>query len=136
MQGLLVGGVCFAKMPLRVGPYFLILSSHLLVRLIVLSLHLTLHKYGRATIYSTSSIIIMFHLLLYVTEIVKQSHAVRDGRFRIEFQLGQGNLTHTHGDRLRFRPSYFSPFFLVHGSRSPSPTTESDHSAPVCHDKN
>ena len=38
----------------------------------------------------------MFHLLLYVTENVKQSHAVRGGRFWIEFQPGQGNLTHTH----------------------------------------
>ena len=53
----------------------------------------------------------MFYLLLYVTEIVKQSHAVRGGRFRIEFQPGQGNLTHTHGDRHRFRPCYCSPFF-------------------------
>ena len=78
----------------------------------------------------------MFHLLLYVTENVKQSLAVRGGRFRIEFQPGQGNLTHTHGDRLRFRPRYFSPFFPVRGFGSPSPTTESDHSAPVRPDKN
>ena len=77
----------------------------------------------------------MFHLLLYVTEIVKQSHAVRAGRFQIEFQPAQGNLTHTHGDRLSFVPCYFSPFFPVRGSGSPSPTTESDHSAPVRPDK-
>ena len=77
----------------------------------------------------------MFHLLLYVTEIVKQSHAVRGGWFRIEFQPGQGNLTHTHGDRLRFRSCYFSSFFAVRGSGSPSPTTESDHSTPVRPDK-
>ena len=76
----------------------------------------------------------MFHLLLYVTEIIKQSHAVRGGRFRIEFQPGQGNLDHTHGDRLRSRPRYFSPFFPVRGSGTPSPTTESDHSAPVRRD--
>ena len=73
----------------------------------------------------------MFHLLLYVTEIIKQSHAVRGGRFRIEFQPGQGNLDHTHGDRLRSRPRYFSPFFPVRGSGSPSPTTEPDVSAAV-----
>ena len=78
----------------------------------------------------------MFHLLLYVTEIIKQSHAVRGGRFWIEFQPGQGNLDHMHGDRLRSRPCYFSPFFPVRGSGSPSPTTESDHSAPVRRDKN
>ena len=77
----------------------------------------------------------MFHLLLYVTKNVKQSHAVRSGRFRIEFQPGQGNLTHTHGDRRRFHPRNFSPFFPVCGSGSPSPTTESDHSAPVRPDK-
>ena len=77
----------------------------------------------------------MFHLLLYVTENVKQSHAVRGGRFWIEFQPGQGNLTHTHGDRRRFHPRNFSPFFPVCGSGSPSPTTESDHSAPVHPDK-
>ena len=77
----------------------------------------------------------MFHLLIYVTKIVKQSHAVRGGRFQIEFQPGQGNLTHTHGDRLRFRSCYFSSFFAVRGSGSPSPTTESDHSAPLRRDK-
>ena len=78
----------------------------------------------------------MFHLLFYVTKNVKQSHAVRGGRFWIEFQPGQGNLAHTHGDRLRSRPCYFSPFFPVRGSGAPSPTTESDHSAPVRPDKN
>ena len=78
----------------------------------------------------------MFHLLLCVTENIKQSHAVRGGRFWIEFQPGQGNLDHTHGDRLRSRPRYFSPFFPVRGSGTPSPTTESDHSAPVRRDKN
>ena len=77
----------------------------------------------------------MFHLLLYVTENIKQSHAVRGGRFRIEFQPGQGNLTHTHGDRRRFHPRNFSPFFPVRGSESPSPTTESGLSAPVRPDK-
>ena len=77
----------------------------------------------------------MFHLLLYVTENIKQSHAVRGGRFWIEFQPGQGNLDHTHGDWLRSRPRYFSPFFPVHGSGSPC-TRTSDHSAPVHRDKN
>ena len=90
-------------------------------------MHLTLHKYGRATIYSTSSIIIMFHLLLYVTEIVKQSHAVKAGRFQIEFQPAQGNLTHTHGDRLSFVPCYFPLSFqsvdLGHPHRLKSPTS-------------
>ena len=78
----------------------------------------------------------MFHLLLCVTENIKQSHAVRGRRFWIEFQPGQGNLDHTYGDRLHSRPRYFSPFFPVRGSGTPSPTTESDHSAPVHPDKN
>ena len=78
----------------------------------------------------------MFHLLLCVTESIKQYHAMRGGRFRIEFQPGQGNLDHTHGDRLRSRPRYSSPFFPVRGSGTPSPSTESDHSAPVRRDKN
>ena len=42
----------------------------------------------------------MFHLLLCVTENIKQSHAVRGGRFRIEFQPNQGNLTHTYGNQV------------------------------------
>ena len=41
-----------------------------------------------------------------------------------------------HGDRLRSRPCYFSPFFPGRGSGTPPPTTESDHSAPICPDKN
>src|SRR6185312_6636190 len=107
------------------------------VGLTILSLHLTLLKHGRAIIYSTNSIIIiMFHLLLCVTENIKQSHAMRGGRFRIEFQPSQGNLDHTHGDRLRSRPRYFSPFFPVRGSGTPSPTIEPDVSAPVRRDKN
>ena len=79
----------------------------------------------------------MFHLLLCVTETIKQFQVVRGGRFRIEFQPGQGNLNHTHGDRLRSRPRYFSPFFPTYGSGTPPPPTiESDHSAPVRPDKN
>ena len=77
----------------------------------------------------------MFNLLLCVTENIKQSHAVRGGRFWIEFQPGQGNLDHTHGDRLRSRPRYSSSFFPVRGSGTPSPTTEPDVSAPVRRDK-
>ena len=69
----------------------------------------------------------MFHLLLYVTENIKQSHAVRGRRFRNEFQPGQGNLDHTHGDRLRSHPRYCSPCFPVRGPGHPprlqSPTT-------------
>ena len=69
----------------------------------------------------------MFHLLLYMTENVKQSHAVRGGRFRIEFQPGQGNLMHMHGDRLRFCPRYCSLSFQSvdpgHPPRLQSPTT-------------
>ena len=63
----------------------------------------------------------MFHLLLCVTENIKQSHAVRGGRFWIEFQPGQGNLNHTHGDWLRSHPRYCSSFFPIRGSGLPSP---------------
>ena len=70
-----------------------------------------------------------------MTENIKQSHAVRGGRFWIEFQPDQGNPTHTHGDRRRFHPCNFSPFFPVRGSGSPSPTTEPDVSGPVRPDK-
>ena len=128
MQGFLVGGVCFARNATKCWSLFSDLTSHLLVGLTILSLHLTLHKHGRATILSTSSITItIFHSLLCVTENIKQSHAVRGRRFWIEFQPGQGNLDHTHGDRLRSHPRYCSPFFPACGSGTPprlqSPTT-------------
>ena len=126
MQDFLVGGVCLPKMPLKVAPYFQILFSHLLVRLTILSLHLTLHKHGRAIILSTSSIIIiMFHLLLYVTENVKQSHAVGGGRFWIEFQPGQGNLDHTCGNQVTHTtfPLSFQSVDPEHPPRLQSPTT-------------
>ena len=75
-------GFVLPKTPLNVDPYFQVLLSHILVGLTILNLQLTLHKHGRATIKSTSSIIIItFHLLLCVTENIKQSYAVRGGRF-------------------------------------------------------
>ena len=76
----------------------------------------------------------MFHLLLCVTENIKQSHAVRGGRFWIEFQPGQGNLDHTYGNQVTH--TTFPLFFPVRGSEAPSSTTESDHSALVSRDKN
>jgi len=68
----------------------------------------------------------MFHLLLYVTEIIKQSHAVRGGRFRIEFQPGQGNLDRMGID---FAPAHatfplsFQSVDPEHPPRLQSPTT-------------
>ena len=53
---------------------------------------------------------------------------------RISIWLGEPN-AHVWGWP-RFRPRDFSPFFPVRGSGAPSPTTESDHSAPVSRDKN
>ena len=67
----------------------------------------------------------MFHLLLYVTEIIKQSHAVRGGRFWIEFQPGQGNLDHTYGNQVTHTTFHLS-FQSVdpeHPPRLQSPTT-------------
>ena len=77
----------------------------------------------------------MFYLLLYVTEIVKQSHAVRGGRFRIEFQPGQGNLNHMYGNQVT-HTTFLLSFQSMDPADTPSPTTESDHSVPVCPDKN
>ena len=67
----------------------------------------------------------MFHLLLYVIENVKQSHAVRGGRFWIEFQPGQGNLTHTYGNQVTHTtfPLSFQSVDPGHPPRLQSPTT-------------
>ena len=85
MQGFLAGGVCFAEKQL-VDPYFPILAFIIIVQLTILDKHLSLIIHVGKTINQPSIFIIfIFHSLLYVTEIVKQSHAVRGGRFRIEF---------------------------------------------------
>ena len=67
----------------------------------------------------------MFHLLLCVTENIKQSHVVRGGRFRIEFQPGQGNLTHTYGNQVTHTtfPLSFQSVDPGHPPRLQSPTT-------------
>ena len=75
----------------------------------------------------------MFYLLLCVTENVKQSHAVRGGRFRIEFQPGQGNLNHMYGNQVT-HTTFLLSFQSVDPADTPSPTTESDHSVPVRRD--
>jgi len=60
-----------------------------------------------------------------VTEKVKQSHAVRGGRFRIKFQPGQGNLTHTYGNQVTHTtfPISFQSVDPGHPHRLQSPTT-------------
>ena len=69
----------------------------------------------------------MFHLLLCVTENIKQSHAVRGGQFRIEFQPGHGNLDHMHG--IDFAPAHatvplsFQSVDPGHPPRLQSPTS-------------
>ena len=67
----------------------------------------------------------MFHLLLYVTENIKQSHAVRGGQFWIEFQPGQGNLDHTYGNQVTHTtfPLSFQSVDPGHPPRLQSPTT-------------
>ena len=67
----------------------------------------------------------MFHLLLCVTENIKQSHAVRGGRFWIEFQPGQGNLDHTYGNQVTHTtfPLSFQSVDPEHPPRLQSPTT-------------
>ena len=67
----------------------------------------------------------MFHLLLCVTENIKQSHAVRGGRFWIEFQPGQGNLDHTYGYQVIHTtfPLSFQSMDPDHPRRLQSPTS-------------
>ena len=67
----------------------------------------------------------MFHLLLCVTENIKQSHAVRGGRFWIEFQPGQGNLDHTYGNQVTHTtfPLSFQSVDPAHPPRLQSPTS-------------
>jgi hypothetical protein len=67
----------------------------------------------------------MFHLLLCVTENIKQSHAVRGGRFWIGFQPGQGNLDHTYGNQVTHTtfPLSFQSVDPEHPPRLQSPTS-------------
>jgi len=53
---------------------------------------------SKTLIHTTGLIVNIVHFLLYVTEIVKQSHAVRGGRFESSFLTcpGEPN-THTWG---------------------------------------
>ena len=80
MQGFLAGGICFAEKQLVVDPNFSILAFIILVQLTILDKHLSLIIHvGKRINQPSLFIIIIFHSLLYVTEIVKQSHAVRGG---------------------------------------------------------
>ena len=67
----------------------------------------------------------MFHLLLCVIENIKQSHAVRGGRFWIEFQPGQVNLDHTYGNQVTHTtfPLSFQSVDPGHPPRLQSPTS-------------
>ena len=136
MQDFLAGGVCFAEKQLVVDPYFPILAFMILVQLTILDEHLFLNKHGGKNINHPSVfiIIIMFYLLLYVAEIVKQSHTVRCGRLELSLLTWPGE-PNTHVCEPS-HPYNFSSFFPVQGFEAPSPNTESDHSAPVCPDKN
>jgi hypothetical protein len=71
MQGFLAGGVCFAEKQLIVGPYFQILAFIILIQLTILGEHLYLNKHVRISIQKyIHIIIIIFHLLLYVAEVL------------------------------------------------------------------
>ena len=76
--------------------------------------------FNHTTVLST-----FFHLLLCVTENIKQSHAVRGGRFWIEFQPGQGNLDHTYGNQVTHTtfPLSFQSVDPAHPPRLQSPTS-------------
>ena len=71
----------------------------------------------------------IFHLLLYVAKVFKQSHTVRSGRFESNFLTLQGK-PNSHVT-CNFRRHIF-PFFPGCGTGSPSSTTKYDDSAPAC----
>ena len=82
---------------------------------------------NKALIHTTRLIINIFHLLLYVTEIVKQSQTVRGGRFELSLLTWPGE-PNTHV----WEPSHphnFSPFFPVRGSGSPAQSTRGPRTA-------
>ena len=65
-------------------------NFHILFWLTILGKHLSLNRHGENINHTTEFINIIFHLLLYVTEIVKQSQIVRSGRFESSFLTLQG----------------------------------------------
>jgi len=69
----------------------------------------------------------MFHLLIWVTEIVKQLKLWEADDSNQICEPGQANLTHTYWELCH--PHDFSAFFPVYGFGSFPSTIESDHSA-------
>ena len=80
MQGFLAGGVCFAEKQLVVDPYLSILAFIILVQLTILDQHLSLIIHvGKTIKHPSISIILNFHLLLYVAKMLS-SLIVRERR--------------------------------------------------------
>jgi len=112
MHGFFAGGVCFAEKQLRVSPYFQILAFIILVQLTNLDEHLFLIKHvGNKHSKYIHIITIIFHLSLYVAEVLS-SLINRDRRpIRIEFLTLQGKPnTHTWGAK---SPTQHFPFLVV-----------------------
>ena len=82
---------------------------------------------SKALNHTTRLLINMFHLLLCVTEIVKQSQTVRGGWFESSLLTWPGE-PNTHVWKSS-RPHNFSPFFSSSGTGPPPSTTDS---APAC----
>ena len=74
----------------------------------------------------------IFHLLLYVAKVFKQSHTVRSGRFESNFLTLQGKPNSHVTCNFRRHTDNISLYFPGCGTGSPSSTTEYDDSAPAC----
>ena len=68
---------------------------------------------GKAIKHPTIFIIIIFHLLLYVIEIVKQSQTVRGRQFELDLLTWPGEPNTHVGEQCH--PRNISPFFPVRG---------------------
>ena len=130
MQDFLTGGVCFAEKQLIVSPYFQILAFIILVQLTIQDEHLSLIIHVGKIINHPSILIIIFHLLLYVAEVLSSLIDHERWPIRIEFLILQGKPnTHTWGAT---SPTQHFPFLPGSWIRVTPSTTEYDYSTPAC----
>ena len=133
MQGFwLEGFVCRKAIKSRsLISYF---SFQVLVQLTILGEHLSNSIHGGNNYLSSSNKIHhhIFHLLLYVVKVFKQSHTVRSGLFESNFLILQGKPNSHVTCNFRRHTDNIFPFFPGCGTGSPSSTTKYDDSAPAC----
>ena len=109
MQGFWLEGFVLSKKQLIIDPYFQILAFIILVQLIILSKHLFLIKHVEIRIQKyIHIIIIIFHLLLYVAEVLSSLIDRERRPIRIEFLTLQGK-PNTHAWRTK-SPTQHLPF--------------------------